>query len=110
MAIVIVGFGGYSAYNYFNLSKTLEDTGKGRNLIASDDISYCVIASDCVAVECECDCIGCGGFSYDDVINRQYINTWHERQGCEPAEFCPDVCCPPRTIVCENNLCAVKEG
>lgn len=71
---------------------------------------HCFFASDCVAVDCGCVCSGCGGFPYDDVINKKYEDIWYEQQGCAKEKMCLTACCSPRSIACEKNVCVVKEG
>lgn len=64
-------------------------------------------------VVCECYCSGCGGFAYDDIVNKEYKDEWHEQQGCvfdEVPQPCLEECCPPRSVACENNQCTVIEG
>ncbi|NIM47191.1 MAG: hypothetical protein GTN40_03470 [Candidatus Aenigmarchaeota archaeon] len=72
------------------------------------DFYSCTQDSDCTNVGCGCNCSGCGGFSYDEIINKKYVNEWYQEHNCSPPEFCPAVCCQPMTIVCENNTCGVK--
>jgi len=78
--------------------------------ITIKEMKYCEHSSDCVPVGCECTCSGCGGFSYEDIVNKKYVDTWYNQQGCEPVQICPEVCCPRTTINCENNMCVVKAG
>lgn len=99
LVILAVVVGIYLAYSHLTLST-----------VSLDDMKYCISDDDCVPVDCRCSCSGCGGFSYDDVVNKKYADAWYYQQGCEPAEKCPQVCCPPRSIACENNQCVVKEG
>jgi hypothetical protein len=61
-----------------------------------------------VAVGCTCTCSGCGGFSYQDVVNKNYQEDWYNRHSCSAPLICPQVCCPARQVVCENNTCVVK--
>ena len=77
---------------------------------ASVDKKYCDSASDCVAVSCGCSCSGCGGFSYQDVVNKSHEGEWYDTNTCEPAQMCPMVCCAPATIACENHQCVVHGG
>jgi hypothetical protein len=72
------------------------------------DQSYCVLASDCIPVACECHCSGCGGFSYEEIINKEHLNEWYEQHHCSPPVSCPNVCCQPMEIVCHDNRCKVK--
>jgi len=73
----------------------------------------CSDASDCVAVGCGCRCSGCGGFSFDEIINKDYTDHWHELKGCEQADpdepvICPMVCCTPGEIVCVDGTCGFE--
>ncbi|MEM4500118.1 MAG: hypothetical protein QXD62_02095 [Candidatus Woesearchaeota archaeon] len=70
---------------------------------------YCETADDCVAVDCGCSCSGCGGFSYDEVINKKYETEWYMLKKCQKSKICPMVCCPQRTIECVSNKCTVIE-
>lgn len=74
-----------------------------------DLMYYCDSAADCVPVECGCDCSGCGGFSYDDIINRAYVDQWYSDNGCAPAKICPEVCCEPKKVACEEHVCKVYD-
>ena len=74
------------------------------------DMRSCKTAEDCVPVWCKCECSGCGGFSYDDVVNKAYEATWHELKGCQQMGACPEVCCAPCRLVCEAGTCVVKRG
>ncbi|MFH1506006.1 MAG: hypothetical protein ABIE94_03360 [archaeon] len=73
-------------------------------------MKYCTSADECVPVGCTCGCSGCGGFSYEDIVNEEYVDEWYSLQGCEPVDTCPEVCCMAATIACENNVCVVKSG
>ena len=75
-----------------------------------DDWHACHDVEDCVPVGCGCSCSGCGGFSYEDIINRDLEQAWYEEKGCEPASVCPEVCCPALTVVCEDGRCGVVAG
>jgi|GEM_PF-6885376 len=80
------------------------------NVQGTDEMfRQCASRSDCVSVGCSCNCSGCGGFSYEDVINKKYVDAWYEKEDCKPAQACPEVCCSPRTIECENKICVVKD-
>jgi len=68
----------------------------------------CYSAADCEPVGCGCDCSGCGGFSFEDMVNKQYVNSWYKQKSCKPADVCPMVCCMARTIACESNICVAK--
>lgn len=98
IGIIILIIGVYFVYNHLTLSNVPIQTMK-----------YCINDNDCVPVDCGCSCSGCGGFSYDDVVNKKYADAWYYQQSCKPAQVCPTVCCMPRTIACENNACVVKE-
>ena len=74
-----------------------------------DPMVACLTVDDCVAVDCGCSCSGCGGFSYDTVVNKKYEGVWYYERSCEKPELCPQVCCKPAEIVCENNMCGVRE-
>jgi hypothetical protein len=81
-------------------------------IMASSSISEkkmrkCEVNSDCVPVKCTCGCSGCGGFDYDDVINKKYVKWWHIKEWCSPENTCPEVCCTPKEAICENNSCTV---
>lgn len=69
---------------------------------------YCDTTSDCVPVGCRCHCSGCGGFSYEDVVNKDYVDKWYDEHNCSPARVCPEVCCTPVVTACEDNSCKVK--
>lgn len=69
----------------------------------------CDTPEDCVPVGCECTCSGCGGFSYEDIVNKDSVDAWYLIHDCSPPQVCPEVCCPPMEKVCENNVCAVKQ-
>jgi len=98
IVIIVLGIALYFAYNSLvSPSVTIED------------MKHCVSDQDCVPVECGCSCSGCGGFSYDDVVNRKYVATWYKQQRCNQAEICPMECCPKNEIACENNVCVVNE-
>jgi len=71
-------------------------------------MKYCESKNDCVPVGCGCSCSGCGGFSYEDVINKKFFDQWYQQHNCEPPRICLMVCCPQTTIVCENNRCAAE--
>jgi hypothetical protein len=75
-----------------------------------DDWKACHEPEDCVAVGCGCSCSGCGGFSHEDVVSKDFEEAWYEKKGCEPATVCPQVCCPPMSIVCQDGQCAVVAG
>ncbi len=73
-----------------------------------DPSKYCITSDDCVPVGCRCHCSGCGGFSYEDIVNTNYVDKWYEDHNCSPAMECPSVCCSPVFVACENNTCLVK--
>jgi hypothetical protein len=70
---------------------------------------YCEGAEDCVSVGCTCDCVGCGGFSYQDVVNAEFEADWYDNAQCAKPDICPEVCCSPRKILCTENICQVVE-
>ena len=74
------------------------------------DFYSCNNASDCVPVDCSCSCSGCGGFSYDEIINKKYVEEWYEMKGCSSPQICPMVCCSPMKIVCDEGRCDVLLG
>lgn len=76
----------------------------------SADPKYCATVDDCVPVGCGCYCSGCGGFSYEDVVNAGHHDAWYEQHDCEPPMYCIEVCCPAVEITCESNLCGVEPG
>jgi len=78
-----------------------------------EEMKQCERAGDCVPVTCLCTCSGCGGFSYQDVVNRNYQEAWYTQNNCPgnfPAMRCPQVCCIPVQITCEDNRCMAREG
>ena len=78
--------------------------------VSISEMKYCKSAEDCMPVGCGCSCSGCGGFSYDDIVNKKYADLWYKQNKCEPAKICPTVCCPQRSIVCsDNNVCGAME-
>ena len=74
----------------------------------AEEMRKCDTADDCVPVGCKCDCSGCGGFSSEDIVNKKYEDAWYQNHKCEKLQLCLEVCCQPRTIVCENNVCGSK--
>jgi len=74
-----------------------------------EDMKRCEVTEDCVAVGCSCYCSGCGGFAFDDIVNKEFADAWYRQYDCRPAEVCPEVCCPPVVIACENKVCTTKE-
>jgi hypothetical protein len=83
-------------------------TGCGDECDELSDMRSCASAGDCVPVGCSCTCSGCGGFSFEDVVNKKCEDRWYHRHDCKPTHVCPEVCCPPRTLACENRMCSVK--
>jgi hypothetical protein len=73
-----------------------------------EEMKSCESPEDCVPVGCGCSCSGCGGFDYDEIINKKYTEEWYSQQECSPPEICPQVCCQPMEIKCENNVCGVN--
>lgn len=69
----------------------------------------CRTAGDCVPVTCRCGCSGCGGFAFQDVVNRRYERWWYRTRGCTRGG-CYRRCCPPRRLVCRRGLCTVLPG
>jgi hypothetical protein len=78
--------------------------------VSPDKMKFCETESDCIPVGCKCECSGCGGFDYDEVVNKKYVDHWYLNQGCEPPSFCLEVCCPVREIACQNQRCIVIES
>lgn len=75
-----------------------------------EEMKYCENANDCTPVSCGCKCNGCGGFDYQDVINKKFVEEWYSQQNCLKPTICLQVCCQPTTIGCENNRCVAKRG
>ena len=75
-----------------------------------DDWKACHEAEDCVPVGCGCSCSGCGGFSHDDIVNKDFEQAWYDEKGCQKAQVCPQVCCPAMSVVCQDGQCAVVAG
>lgn len=71
---------------------------------------YCKNADDCKPVGCECTCNGCGGFSYEDVFNKEYEDLWYKENDCTKPTKCPDVCCQKVVKVCDDNVCKVVKA
>lgn len=88
------------------LEKALENV---RELIEKKAEKYCEANNDCVPVGCNCSCSGCGGFSYEEIINKNFVDKWYQQHNCVPPKICLTVCCPQRTVTCESNKCGVKE-
>lgn len=74
-----------------------------------DASKSCDMNSDCIPVSCTCDCSGCGGFPYEDVVNKDYVDKWYQKEHCTKPKVCLMVCCAPRKAVCENSACVVIE-
>jgi hypothetical protein len=72
-----------------------------------DGLRACDDPADCVAVRCGCSCSGCGGFDYDDAVNRRFESWWYEAHDCQKSRICPMVCCPKRALVCDDGRCTV---
>jgi len=96
---IVFSIGTYFLYNHLILSS-----------VSINDMKYCTSKNDCRPVGCHCSCSGCGGFSYEDIVNKKYVDAWYYKQGCKPAEECSMGCCMPNTIECENNTCIVKSA
>ncbi len=87
------------------------DAGSGLVVDCSDNPQYCMTAADCVTVGCKCYCQDCGdGFSYEDVVNANCVDSWYADHQCLPPVGCPGVCCPQRMILCEDHICKVTDG
>ena len=78
--------------------------------VSLEEMKSCNTKEDCVVVDCGCSCSGCGGFSYDDAVNKEYEKSWYLANNCEKTadKKCPEVCCLAAELVCENNQCMVK--
>lgn len=77
--------------------------------ISMVEMKHCDIDSDCVPVGCMCWCSGGNGFSYEDIINQQYVTEWYEQQECEPTYACLEEECPPVRATCRDQVCLVKK-
>jgi hypothetical protein len=77
--------------------------------ITIDEMKFCETESDCIPVGCKCDCSGCGGFDYEEVVNKEYVDQWYLDQGCVPTSICLEECCPGREVACQNQRCLVIE-
>jgi hypothetical protein len=78
-------------------------------IVSKNLINYsCQTAADCVHVGCGCKCSGCGGFDYEEVINKNSEEEWYQQRNCQKPTICPQVCCNPVTIACEDNTCVAK--
>ncbi|MDD5221492.1 MAG: hypothetical protein PHV47_02750 [Candidatus Pacebacteria bacterium] len=75
--------------------------------ITPEEMRVCDVNEDCIPVGCNCTCSGCGGFSYEDIINKEYKNDWYAQNNCSEPEICPMVCCEPAEIRCLNNQCSI---
>ncbi|NQU86631.1 MAG: hypothetical protein HQ541_12800, partial [Mariniphaga sp.] len=108
LPILIAGMVLFFVYNIFSIPKEAEI----KDMVKVKEEKFCNTADNCVVVACGCDCSGCGGFSYDDVVNKNYKDKWYEENNCKDIfpRMCPEVCCPKREKVCKNNICKVKEG
>ena len=74
----------------------------------ADDMKACDTTDDCVTVACACKCSGCGGFYFEDVVNKVFEERWYEEKGCTKANVCPEVCCPGKmTLACAEGRCVV---
>ena len=72
------------------------------------DFYSCMKASDCVPVDCGGGCSGGGGFPYDEIINKKYVNEWYQKNTCDEPGVGLTVTCPRMLITCENSTCGVK--
>ena len=91
-------------------AKKYVETNKSSGNEKPQSSKYCDSANDCEPVGCYCGCSGCGGFAAADAVNKNHIQEWYTEHNCTKPNRCLDVCCSPRNIVCENNLCMIKEG
>jgi len=93
-------------YIIFSVPKGIEKENK------LDKTRFCLTKKDCVPVDCGCTCAGGNGFSYDDVVNKKYVDKWYKEHECKNStpNLCPMVICPERKVVCQYFMCNVKEG
>ena len=77
--------------------------------VSITEMKACVVDSDCVPVGCNCWCSGGDGFSYEEIVNQQYIDEWYLQQGCEPTYACLEEECPPVRAVCRDHVCVVEK-
>jgi hypothetical protein len=77
--------------------------------VSIDEMKFCKTENDCVPVGCKCECSGCGGFDYEEVVNKKYVDQWYQKQGCEPTSICLEECCPGREVACQDQRCIVIE-
>jgi hypothetical protein len=91
-------------------TKTIEKSEYKINLIVSKKMidCSCQTVADCVHVGCGCKCSGCGGFDYEEIINKNSKEEWYGQHNCPESTICPQVCCGPVTIFCENNICLAR--
>lgn len=87
---------------------------KGTNdkFIALPNMHHCEDRNDCTLVGCGCKCSGCGGGSYDEAINKNYVEQWYKLNNCKPSkesDICPMVCCPKVEVDCIDNRCVAIE-
>lgn len=69
------------------------------------NLRTCKSAQDCIPVACRHSCGGCGGFDYDDIINKKFETEWYSDAGCYGFGSGPDVCCPSREVTCIASKC-----
>ena len=78
--------------------------------VTHEEMVGCATAADCVPAECSGHCSGCGGFSFEEIINKKSEKAWYYQKGCRkplPGEMLvPMVCCSPGEIVCAKGNCA----
>ena len=76
--------------------------------VIQNKMQSCSLKEDCIPVGCRCTCNGCGGFSYEEIINNKYETMWYFSHLCKKPEACDTGCCIPSEIACENGLCIVR--
>jgi len=93
-------------------TKNIEKNDYKATLIVSKNLAVysCQTAEDCVPVSCGCKCSGCGGFDFEEIVNKNSAGAWYLQHSCQKPTICLQVCCQPVTIACENNICVAKEG
>jgi hypothetical protein len=106
--LALAGCGDRTGQGPAEPDQPVPDVAKPASEPASDP-KACETAEDCVPVACFCECSGCGGFFYQDIVNRESVDAWYEEHGCEPATACAEVCCEPSKVVCEDGGCAVRK-
>ncbi|MBI5594773.1 MAG: hypothetical protein HY928_01650 [Elusimicrobia bacterium] len=79
--------------------------------VTHEEMTRCAAAADCVAVGCEAGCSGCGGISYDEIVNRRFEGAWYYQKRCAPPgewSVSPMVCCTAGEIVCSQGRCGYR--